>query len=112
MESAAVVETGGTDMAHRLTSCRATPQLSPRDALLSAAISIGGSLAVASILFVWKHPIVETVALTMLPGVWLVAIQPFYLRGHSTRAKIALIGGPLVVLLAIGVVAGLIQSAT
>jgi len=112
MESAAAVEAGGTDMVHRLKSCRATPQMSPRDALLSGALSIGGSLVVAATLFIWKHPMVESVAMTMLPGVWLLAIQPFYLRGHSTRAKVALIGGPLIVLLAIGVVVGLIQSAT
>ena len=43
----------------------------------------------------------ETDALVMLPGVWHLAILPFYLRGHSIQAKVVLIGGPLVILAAI-----------
>ncbi len=46
---------------------------------------------------------VEAFALVMLPGVWHVSTQPFYLRGHSARAKVVLIGVPLVVLTAIAV---------
>ena len=33
----------------------------------------------------------ETYALVMLPGVWHLAILPFYLRGHSIQAKVVLI---------------------
>ncbi len=92
-------------MIHRLTSCRTTAQMSPKDRRLSAVLTIGGSMVVAASLFIWESPTFETVALVMLPGVWHVATQPFYLRGHSARAKVVLIGGPLVVLAAIGVAA-------
>jgi hypothetical protein len=69
--------------------------MSPKDKRLSGALTIGGSLVVAASLFIWKGPVVETIAAVMLPGVWHLAIQPFYLRGHSARAKVVLIGGPL-----------------
>ena len=77
--------------------------MSPHDQRLSGALTIGGSLVVAASLFIWESPVFETLALVMLPGVWHVSTQPFYLRGHSARAKVVLIGGPLVVLTAIAV---------
>ncbi len=102
MESATSAEAGGTDMIHRLKYDGTTARMSRRDTWLSAALAIGGSLVVAAILAVWEDPVGNAVALVMVPGVWLLAIQPFYLRGHSTVAKVVLIGGPLVVLAAIG----------
>ena len=80
--------------------------MSPNDRLMSAALTIGGSLVVAALLFVWEEPVLKTYALVMLPGVWYLAIQPFYLRGHSIRAKVVLIGGPLVILTAIATASG------
>ena len=88
-------------MVHRLMCPRTTAPMSPKDRLMSAALTISGSLVVAAMLAVWEDPVFETYALVMLPGVWHLAIQPFYLRGHSIQAKVVLIGGPLVILAAI-----------
>ena len=101
MERVTSAKPGGSDMIHRLTSCRSTAQMSPKDRRLSAVLTIGGSMVVAASLFIWESPTFETFALVMLPGVWHLATQPFYLRGHSTRAKVVLLGGPLVGLAAI-----------
>ena len=104
VERTASVDAGGTDVIARLIGCRVNGQMSRRDQWLSGALTIGGSLVVAGILmFGGDDPMVETFALVMLPGVWHVSTQPFYLRGHSARAKVVLIGGPLVVLTAIAV---------
>ena len=104
MDRAARVDEGGPDMIKRLLSCRAPQRLARGDRWRSGALTIGGSLVVAAILMVGGgDPVVETFALVMLPGVWHVSTQPFYLRGHSARAKVFLIGGPLVVLTAIAV---------
>ena len=101
MEVSATAEAGGTNMVRRLMCLRTTARLSLKDRLLSAALTIGGSLVVVAMLSVWEDPVFETYALVMLPGVWHLAIQPFYLRGHSIQAKVVLIGGPLVILAAI-----------
>ena len=104
MDRAARVDERRPDMIQRLISCRVSQRLSREDQWLSGALTIGGSLVVAGILmFGGDDPVVETFALVMLPGVWHVSTQPFYLRGHSARAKVVLIGGPLVVLTAIAV---------
>ena len=47
----------------------------------------------------------------MFPGVLAVGMQSMYLRGHSTLAKVVLIGGPFLVLFLIGLLTGLAQSA-
>ena len=104
VERAASVAAEGPHMIQQLMSCRVTARMSGRDRWLSGALTIGGSLVVAAILMAGgDDPVVETFALVMLPGVWHVSTQPFYLRGHSARAKLVLIGGPLVVLTAIAV---------
>ena len=48
--------------------------MSPKDRLMSAALTIGGSLVVAALLFVWEELVLKTYALVMLPGVWYLAI--------------------------------------
>jgi hypothetical protein len=53
-----------------------------------------------------RNPVAETIGLTMTPGVLVVGAQSIYLRGRSWRAKVLLIGGPLVVLVLIGLAAG------
>ena len=53
------------------------------------------------------HPVVEGVVVMMFPGVLMIGIEPLYLRGHSPVAKVALIGGTLLLLFVIGVLVGL-----
>ena len=88
-------------MVRRLMCPRTTAPMSTKDRLMSAALTIGGSLVVVAMLSVWEDPVFETYALVMLPGVWHLAIQPFYLRGHSIQTKVVLIGGPLIILAAV-----------
>jgi len=65
---------------------------------------------IATITAIGKSPVTEAIGLTMFPGVLAVGMMPTYLRGHSTQAKVALIGGLFLVLFVIGLVAGLLQN--
>jgi hypothetical protein len=101
MEGAAEATTRGGDMVTRLMHCEPRRHLTPRETAIAASISIAGALVIAALQIIWRDSIVAQMSLVMLPGVWLLATQPFYLRGHSTRAKLVLLGGPLLVLLLI-----------
>ena len=63
-------------------------------------------------MMLWDSPASEKIALTMFPGVLVVGMQPHYLRGHSTLAKLVLIGGMFLVLFLIGLAAALATMAT
>jgi len=93
---------GGTAMLQKLGHCSNNVNLSRRDSVLSAALTIGGSLVVSAILMVTDSEAVKTFALVMLPGVWGMSFLPFAMRGQSLRSKVVLMGGPLLILVAIG----------
>jgi len=102
---------GGSNMLTRIKGCGARASMSRKEALLSAALTIGAALVVAGTMLIGKSPVSETIGLVMFPGVLGVGTMTMYMRGHSPLAKVVLIGGPFVVLFLIGLVAGLLQSA-
>jgi hypothetical protein len=112
IESATDGNPGENDMVHRLvTGCCPREDMPRKQALFVATLTLVGALLLAGSLMIWENQRFHTIALTMSPGLWILPAQPFFLRGHSLRAKIALTAGPLLVLFLIGYVASLIQSA-
>jgi len=111
IDSAPAGESGGLDMVTRLKGCDAKASMSRKEAFLGAALTLGSAVVIAAIMAIGKSPLTEAIGLTMFPGVLAAGMMPAYLRGHSTPAKVALIGGQFFVLFAIGLVAGLLQSA-
>jgi hypothetical protein len=110
LDGATAADRGGLDMVNRMKGCGATASVSRKDAFLGAGLTLGSALVVATIMVIGRSPITETIGLTMFPGVLAVGTQSMYLRGHSTLAKVVLIGGPFVVLFLIGLLAGLAVS--
>ncbi len=110
LEGAAAGQRRGSDMVTRLKGCGAPVCMSRQDSFLGAGLTIGAALVVAAILVIGRSPVTEAIGVTMLPGVLAVGTQSMYLRGHSRLAKVALIGGPFVVLFLIGLLAGLAVS--
>ena len=102
---------GASNMLTRMKGCSAHANMTRKEALLSAALTIGAALVVAGIMLIGKSTVSETIGLVMFPGVLGVGTISMYMRGHSPLAKVVLIGGPFVVLFLIGLVAGLLQSA-
>jgi hypothetical protein len=102
---------GGPNMFTRMTGCCATGGMSRKDAFFGAGLTLGSALVVAAIMLVGDSPMAETIGLTMFPGVLAVGTIATRVRGHSTLAKVVLIGGPFVVLFLIGLLAGLLQGA-
>lgn len=107
MESATSAEGGGANMFTRLRSCCAAERMSRKEAFQGAALTIGAALVLVAMMFVWRGPEAEAVAMTMFPGVLVLGMQSRYLRGHSTVAKVVLIGGMFLVLFGIGLLATL-----
>jgi hypothetical protein len=110
LEGAAIERSGGKDMVHRLRGCRDLDNMTTREALLSAALTIGAALVVAAIMLIGSNDLTETIGLVMFPGVLVIGMQPVLLRGHSLLVKIVMTAGPLVVLLFIGLAAGLLTG--
>jgi len=110
VEGAAADRSGGSDMVNRLTGCGAPACMSRKDSLIGAGLTLGAALAVAAIMITGRNSVTEAIGLTMTPGVLVVGTQWMRLRGHSMPAKIALLGGPFVVLFVIGLLAGLAVS--
>jgi len=110
MEAETAGTSGGKDMVTRLLKCesRSRIKMTRKEAWLGAALTIGSALVIAGIMLFDRGPVGEAIGLTMFPGVLVVGLQPAYLRGHSTTAKIAVIGGTFLVLFLIGLTAGLI----
>lgn len=98
-------------MLTRWKGCCATQGMSRRDSFIGAGLTLGSALVVVAIMVLGKGSVAETIGLTMTPGVLAVGAQWAYARGHSTPAKLALIGGPFVVLFLIGLAAGLAVNA-
>ena len=98
-------------MVVRIKGCGAAAKMSRKEALVGAGLTLGSALVVAAIMVVGKNPVTEAIGVTMFPGVLAVGIQWMYVHGHSTPAKVVLIGGPFLVLFLIGLLAGLAQSA-
>ncbi len=94
-------------MLNRLKECDTAENARPRDWMIGAGLTIALALLVATILMFVDDPLGEAIALTMFPGILVVGTQWAYLRGRSWRVKALLIGGPLVILFLIGLVAGL-----
>lgn len=81
-----------------------------RDSIIAAGLTLASALAVAAIMVVGSSAVTESIGLVMLPGTLVIGAQWMHLRGQSTLAKAVLIGGPLVVLFLIGLLAGLAVS--
>ncbi len=98
---------GETDMVHRL-KCgdAAVANMTIRESMISGGMSIGFALVLAAVLFATDNELVETILLTMSPGIFVLGVQWHYLRGHSLPARIGLIAAPLVILFLIGLAAG------
>lgn len=102
----AEAESGGNDMVLRMKGlCCDTGELTRREAMIAGSLTLGASLILAATLIVFDNETYKAIALTMSPGIWMLAAQPFLMRGHSLRAKIVMIGGPLVILFLIGAAA-------
>ena len=97
-------------MLTHLEGCGAPANMSRKDAFFAAGLTLGAALVVAAILVIGRNSVTETIGLVMFPGVLAVGPQWMYLRGRSRLAKVALIGGPFVVLFLIGLLVGLMQS--
>jgi hypothetical protein len=106
LEGQATDRNGGSDMVTRLKGCAAAATMNRKDAFLGAGLTLGAALVVAAIMVIGNSRLTETIGLEMFPGVLAVGTQTMYLRGHSRLAKVALIGGPFVVLFLIGLAAG------
>jgi len=98
-------------MVNRVKGCGATESMKRKDAFLGAGLTLGSALAVAAIMVIGNGPLTETIGLVMFPGVLGVGTISLRLRGHSTLAKVVLVGGPFLVLFVIGLLAGLVQNA-
>ncbi len=98
-------------MLTRMKGCGASAGMSRKDSFIGTGLTLGSALAVAAIMVIGKSPVTEAIGVTMFPGVLAVGMQWMYVRGHSKLAKVALIGGPFVVLFLIGLLAGVARSA-
>jgi hypothetical protein len=76
-----------------------------KEALLSAAAMIGLTLAFSIAGAALKRSgwveASEFMLAFAFPGSCIVTVQPLYMKGQSTRAKLLLIGGPLVIVAAL-----------
>lgn len=102
----------GSNETARSTRCREARGPGIRRALGTAALMIGATLAFVAIQSALReaygdHPIVEGIGRMSFPAITVLAL-PLYLRGCSRFAKVALMGGTLLVLFAIGVLSGLV----
>ncbi len=93
------------------TGCCAKSTTSRKEAITGAVLTIGFALVVAAIMLIGASPRTQTIGMVMFPGVLAVGTLSTRLRGHSRAAKVVLIGGVFLVLLLIGLLAGLLQSA-
>jgi hypothetical protein len=110
LEEAEDTTKGGHDMASRLWGCGSKSPMSRKEAMIGASITLGTALLVAGALMLIDHPATETIVLVMTPGVLVVGSQWMYSRGHSTLARIGLVGGPFVILFLIGVATVMLQQ--
>ena len=99
---------GRSNVFARIKGCSAGERMSFKEAFQSGALTIGAALLLATMLFVWRDPAAEGVVMTMFPGVLAVGTMSHSLRGHSTQAKVVLIGGMFLILFAIGFLASLL----
>lgn len=115
-ERTATTREGEPDMIDRLKGRDAFQNLTTRDGVNMAALTLGAGLAVAAIVIVLdalapvspgNRPLAETVMLTMMPALLIVPFQWIFLRGHSRLARTVMLGGPFAACLAIGLVAGI-----
>ena len=98
------------DMIHRLKGCCSLDDVTTRESMIAGGITLLSALVLAGFLMINESKLTETVLLTMSPGIWILPVQVFKTRGHSPVARSVLLVGPLLVLLAIGLAAGLIVA--
>ena len=90
--------------------CGEPAQISRKDGLVGAGLTIGSALVVAAIMVIGRGPVTEAIGIVMFPGILAVGPQWIYMRGRSALAKVVLIGGPFLVLFLIGLLVGLTQG--
>jgi hypothetical protein len=111
VDGATAADPGGSNMWIDRFGCCARSGVSRKDTFIGSGLTLAFALVVAGLMLVGSSPLTQTVAMTMFPGVLSVGTLSIRLRGHSTAAKFVVIGGTFLVLLLIGLVAGLLRSA-
>jgi len=110
IEERAAGPQGGSDMVNRLMGCAGRTAPTSDERLLATVLTLGSALVVAAIMLIGHNELSRTIGLTMVPGVLAVGTQSALSRGHSWPARVALIGGPFVVMFLIGLAAGMIAT--
>lgn len=106
LDGATTPTEGETDMVFRLKGCCAVANMTTRESLLSAGLSLLAGVGLAGYLMTGPSQFAEAVALSTFPAFLAAPTQWMMTRGHSRVARCVLICAPFLVCCLIGVLAG------